>query len=77
MKKVFTILLSSFYSVNMLLQTAIDVKDDLTEDIEKARRSVSYLVSRNTDELKTILAVLSPSAFPENYRIDYISRTRF
>ena len=48
---VFSILLSSFYSVNMLLQTAIDVENDLTEDIEKARRSVSYLVSRDTDEL--------------------------
>lgn len=48
---VFSILLSSSYSVNMLLQTAIDVKDDLTKDIEKARKSVSYLVSRNTDEL--------------------------
>ncbi|WP_405267324.1 cobalamin biosynthesis protein [Methanobrevibacter sp.] len=48
---VFTVLLSSTYSVNMLLQTAIDVRNDLTEDIDKARRSVSYLVSRNTEEL--------------------------
>lgn len=48
---IFTILLSSTYSVNMLLQTAVDVRNDLNEDIDKARRSVSYLVSRNTDEL--------------------------
>ena len=48
---VFTILLSSTYSVNMLLKTAIDVKHDLNQSIDKARKSVSYLVSRNTDEL--------------------------
>ena len=47
----FIILLSSTYSVNMLLKTAVDVKNDLNESIEKARKSVSYLVSRNTDEL--------------------------
>jgi adenosylcobinamide-phosphate synthase len=48
---VYTILLSSTFSVNMLLQTAIDVQNDLNDDIDKARQSVSYLVSRNTGEL--------------------------
>ena len=48
---VFCLLLSSTYSVKMLLNTAIDVKKDLNDSIEKARRSVSYLVSRSTDEL--------------------------
>lgn len=48
---IFTILLSSTYSVNMLLKTAVDVKKDLDESIDKARKSVSYLVSRSTDEL--------------------------
>ncbi|WP_292816188.1 cobalamin biosynthesis protein [Methanobrevibacter sp.] len=48
---VFAVLLSSTYSVNMLLKTAVDVKKDLDESIEKARKSVSYLVSRSTDEL--------------------------
>lgn len=47
----FSVLLSSTFSVNMLLKTAIDVRDDLYESIDKARRSVSYLVSRSTDEL--------------------------
>ena len=47
----FSVLLSSTFSINMLLKTAINVKSDLDESIEKARRSVSYLVSRNTDEL--------------------------
>ena len=48
---VFSILLSSTFSVNMLLKTAVDVKEDLDESIEKARKSVSYLVSRDTGEL--------------------------
>ena len=47
----FIVLLSSTFSVNMLLKTAIDVKNDLDESIDKARKSVSYLVSRSTDEL--------------------------
>lgn len=47
----FIILLSSTFSFKMLMNTAIDVRNDLNESIDKARRSVSYLVSRNTDEL--------------------------
>ena len=47
----FLILLSSTFSFKMLINTAINVKNDLNESIEKARKSVSYLVSRNTDEL--------------------------
>ena len=46
-----SLLLSSSFSINMLLQTAIDVENDLKESLEKARQSVSYLVSRSTDEL--------------------------
>ena len=48
---VFAILLSSTFSIRMLLSTAVDVKDALDESIDKAREMVSYLVSRNTDEL--------------------------
>lgn len=48
---IFIILLSSTYSFNMLLKTAVDVKKDLDVSIDKARKSVSYLVSRNTGEL--------------------------
>lgn len=47
----FSVLLSSTFSVKMLLNTARDVKADLDESLEKARNSVSYLVSRSTDEL--------------------------
>lgn len=48
---IFSILLSSTFSVNMLLQTAVDVKDAFDESIDKARQLVSYLVSRDTEEL--------------------------
>ncbi|WP_295590692.1 cobalamin biosynthesis protein [uncultured Methanobrevibacter sp.] len=71
---VFTILLSSTYSVNMLLQTAIDVKDDLNEDINKARRSVSYLVSRDTDELTESFIVSAViESLTENITDSYIA----
>ena len=71
---VFSILLSSFYSVNMLLQTAIDVKNDLNESIEKARRSVSYLVSRNTDELTESFIVSAViESLTENITDSYVA----
>ena len=71
---VFIILLSSFYSVNMLLQTAIDVKNDLNESIDKARRSVSYLVSRNTDELTESFIVSAViESLTENITDSYVA----
>lgn len=71
---VFTILLSSFYSVNMLLQTAIDVKNDLNESIDKARRSVSYLVSRDTDELTESFIVSAViESLTENITDSYVA----
>ena len=48
---VFSLILSSTFSVKMLLKTAIDVKYALDENIDKARDLVSYLVSRNTSDL--------------------------
>ena len=71
---IFTILLSSTYSVNMLLQTAIDVKKDLNEDIDKARRSVSYLVSRSTDELTESFIVSAViESMTENITDSYVA----
>ncbi len=71
---VFTVLLSSFFSVNMLLQTAIDVKDDLSESIEKARKSVSYLVSRDTDELTESFIVSAViESLTENITDSYVA----
>lgn len=48
---IYFIVLSSTYSIKMLLSTAKDIEKDLKEDLDKARKSVSYLVSRDTDEL--------------------------
>ena len=71
---VFTILLSSTYSVKMLLQTAIDVKYDLDEDIDKARKSVSYLVSRDTEELTESFIVSAViESLTENITDSYVA----
>ncbi|MBE6508453.1 MAG: cobalamin biosynthesis protein [Methanobrevibacter sp.] len=71
---VFSVLLSSTYSINMLLQTAIDVEDDLNEDIDKARKSVSYLVSRNTEELTESFIVSAViESLTENITDSYVA----
>ncbi|MDO5826008.1 MAG: cobalamin biosynthesis protein [Methanosphaera sp.] len=46
-----SIILSTTFSVNYLIQTVKGIQNDLQEDINKARKSMSYLVSRNTEEL--------------------------
>lgn len=71
---VFTVLLSSTYSVNMLLKTAIDVKKDLDESIDKARKSVSYLVSRDTGELTESFIVSAViESLTENITDSYVA----
>lgn len=70
----FVILLSSTFSVNMLLKTAVDVKEDLDESIDKARKSVSYLVSRNTDELTESFIVSAViESLTENITDSYVA----
>lgn len=70
----FIILLSSTFSVNMLLKTAVDVKIDLDESIDKARQSVSYLVSRNTDELTESFIVSAViESLTENITDSYVA----
>ena len=71
---VFTILLSSSFSVNMLLQTAVDVKDALDESIDKARHLVSYLVSRDTEELtESFIVSATIESLTENITDSYIA----
>lgn len=71
---VFFILLSSTYSINMLLKTAIDVKADLDESLDKARKSVSYLVSRSTDELTESFIVSAViESLTENITDSYVA----
>jgi len=71
---VFSILLSSTYSVNMLLQTAVDVEDALRESIDKARQLMSYLVSRNTDELtESFIVSAAIESLTENITDSYVA----
>jgi len=46
-----SIILSTTFSINYLIKTVRGIQKDLNEDIDKARQSMSYLVSRNTSEL--------------------------
>lgn len=71
---VFSILLSSTFSIKMLLNTAISVYDDLCESLEKARQSVSYLVSRNTEELtEGFIVSATIESLTENITDSYIA----
>ncbi len=45
------IILSTTFSINFLIKSVRDIQKELREDINKARKSMSYLVSRNTEEL--------------------------
>ena len=71
---ILSILLSSTYSVKMLLQTATDVEDALNESIDKARQLVSYLVSRNTDELtESFIVSAAIESLTENITDSYVA----
>ncbi len=70
----FSVMLSSTFSVNMLLKTAVDVKADLDESLDKARKSVSYLVSRSTDELTESFIVSAViESMTENITDSYVA----
>lgn len=74
--KLFAILLlSSTFSVKLLLSSARDVETDLkNNNMNKARKAVSYLVSRNTSELNKehiISAVIE--TLTENIPDSYVS----
>ena len=71
---VFGVILSSTFSVNMLLSTAVDVKEALDESIDKARQLVSYLVSRNTDELtESFIVSAAIESMTENITDSYVA----
>lgn len=46
-----SLILSTTFSINFLIKSVRNIQKDLKEDINKARKSMSYLVSRNTSEL--------------------------
>lgn len=71
---VYGLILSSTFSIKILLSSANDISNDLKEGIEKARKSVSYLVSRNTNELSEKLIVSATiESLTENITDSYIS----
>ena len=74
-KLVALLLLSSTFSVKLLLDSARDVAKDLkNNNLNKARQAVSYLVSRKTDELNkehVISAVIE--TLTENIPDSYVS----
>ncbi len=46
-----SVILSTTFAIKTLLTSAENMKNDIDHNIEKARQSMSYLVSRNTKEL--------------------------
>ena len=71
---IYSIILSSTFSVKMLLSTAKNIENDLKEDINKARQSVSYLVSRDTDELtESFIVSATIESMTENITDSYIA----
>lgn len=71
---VYSIMLSSTYSIKMLLSTAKSIENDLKKDIEIARKSVSYLVSRDTDELsESFIVSATIESMTENITDSYIA----
>lgn len=70
----YSIILSSTYSIKMLLSTAKNIEKDLKEDIDKARQSVSYLVSRDTEELtESFIVSATIESMTENITDSYIA----
>ena len=71
---IFSIVLSQTYSIKMLLSTAKDIENDLKQDLNKARRSVSYLVSRDTDELtESFIVSATIESMTENITDSYVA----
>ena len=71
---IYSIMLSSTYSIKMLLSTAKSIENDLKEDLDKARKSVSYLVSRDTGELtESFIVSATIESMTENITDSYIA----
>ncbi|MBE6500016.1 MAG: cobalamin biosynthesis protein [Methanobrevibacter thaueri] len=71
---IYSILLSSTFSINMLLKTASDVEKTLNKSIDEARELVSYLVSRNTDELtESFIVSATIESLTENITDSYVA----
>lgn len=71
---VFSVVLSSTFSVRMLISSARDIEDKLKSNIDDARQAVSYLVSRDTEELSESLIVSATiETLTENITDSYLA----
>lgn len=71
---VFSVILSSTYSIKMLLTSAKNIENDLKTDLNKAKKAVSYLVSRDTDELtESFIISATIESMTENITDSYIA----
>lgn len=74
-KLIAVVLLSSSFSVKLLLDSSKNIEKDLKDNnLKKARKAMSYLVSRNTDSLsKEHIISASIETLTENITDSYIS----
>lgn len=71
---VFSILLSSTFSIKLLISSADDIKNKLNENINIAREAVSYLVSRNTEKLSELFIISATiETLSENITDSYVA----
>lgn len=71
---VFSIILSSTFSIKLLLSSAKDIELKLKTDIDDARKAVSYLVSRNTKKLsESFIVSATIETLTENITDSYVS----
>lgn len=71
---IYSIILSSTFSINLLISSAKDIENKLKTNIEAARKSVSYLVSRNTNNLsKNFIVSATIETLSENITDSYVS----
>lgn len=71
---VYSILLSSTFSIKLLINSAKDIENKLKEDINSARKAVSYLVSRDTNELtEGFIVSATIESLTENITDSYVA----
>ncbi len=71
---VYSLILSSMFSIRLLLYSAWDVKNKINNNIDAAKKAVSYLVSRDTNELtERFIISATIESLSENITDSYIS----
>ncbi|MDL2271105.1 cobalamin biosynthesis protein [Methanobrevibacter sp. OttesenSCG-928-I08] len=69
-----SLILSSTYSIKMLLSSAKEIEIDLNNDLDVARKKTSYLVSRNTKDLnQELITSATIESLSENVTDSYIA----